>query len=257
LQLNRNMVAGIVVVAMLCVSAFAAVTIFSSQTILHYERRYTGDKPVYLGISGLEDCVLTLGYEDNEDLMYRIDVELYDTSETIYFDYTSSGSYYEVKINGGMHFGTTTRTRYVNITLGTGHPYYISLGGDVTGNIVFDNNATLGGEEFGYLFPGSLNLVFTENVDYSQGGLEMVSIGGWLTSNELSSVNMYINLPDGMDGKASFLSDSMSISATGWTMWKETVIPPERYYRTAESMTKPLLDIDTIYGNHISVTLLA
>jgi len=145
----------------------------------------------------------------------------------------------------------------MNITLGTGHSYAIILGGgsdsrNVTGNIVFDNNATLGGEEFGYLFPGSLNLVFTENVDYSQGGLEMVNIG----ADELT-VNMYIDLPDGMDGYAEFRSESMSISATGWTMWKETVTPPVRYYRTAESPTKPLLDIDTVYGDHISATLLA
>ncbi len=257
------MVVGIVIAAVLCVSAFAAVTLFSSSpTTLHYERNYTGDKPVFLGIAGLEDCVLTLGYEDNKDLMYRIVVELYDTSETIHFDYWGTGSYYEVKINGGMHFGQTTRARYVNITLGTGHPYYIGLGGDhnsrnVTGNIVFDNNATLGGEEFGYGFPGSLNLVFTEEVDYSQGGLNMVSIGDSHNLSELTSINMYIDLPDGMDGRASFVSESMSISATGWTMWKETVIPPERYYRTAESPTKPLLDIDTVYGDHISATLLA
>jgi hypothetical protein len=83
----------------------------------------------------------------------------------------------------------------------------------------------------------------------------MVSIG---TSNyEIASVSMYIDLPDGMDGETSFLSESMSISATGWTMWKETVSPPEKYYRTAESPTKPLLDIDTVFGDHISATLLA
>ncbi len=147
----------------------------------------------------------------------------------------------------------------MNITLGTGHPYYISLGGDsnsrnVTGNIVFDNNATLGGMEFAYMFPGSLSLVFTENVDYSQGGLNMETIGR--PNYEIASVNMYIDLPDGMDGTASFNSDSMSISATGWTMWSETVSPPERHYRTSASPTKPLLDIDTVYGDSISATLL-
>jgi len=256
------MVVAIVNVAVLCVSAFNVVTIFSSQTTLHYERRYTGDKPVFLGISGLEDCVLTLGYEDNEDLMYHIDIELYDTSEVAYFEYrgTGSGTYQHfVEINRENHCGHTSRARTMNITLGTGHSYHILLGdsgfsGNVTTNIVFDNNATHGGEEFAYLFSGSLNLVFTENVNYSQGGLEM-RIG--LPNYEIPSVSMYINLPDGMDGRASFLSDSMSISATGWTMWKETVIPPERYYRTAVSPTKPLLDIDTVYGDHISVTLLA
>jgi hypothetical protein len=263
--MNRNMVAGIAVVAVLCVSAFAAVTFFSSsQTTLHYERNYTGDRPVYLAIAGLEDCVLTLGYEDDEDLMYRIDIELYDANEVAYFAYRGNGlgTYQHfVEMNTGNHAGSTTRARYMNITLGTGHPYHISFGADtdtrnVTGNIVFNNNATLGGEEFSYLFPGShLNIVFTENVDYSQGGLNIVSIGK--DNYEIASVNMYIDLPDGMDGAASFLSESMSISATGWTMWKETVSPPERYYRTAESPTKPLLDIDTVYGDSISAILIA
>lgn len=252
------MVVGIVVVAILGVSLFSAMILFSSSpTTLHYERNYPGGKPVSLIVTGLEDCVLTLGFEDNEDLMYRIDIELYDASETIYFDYTSSGSYYSVELNGGMNFGHTTRARYMNITLGTGHAHLIVLGGgtsssNVTGNIVFSNNATLGGEEFGYLFPGHLNLVFNEDVDYSQGGLDMVSIG----DDELT-VSMYIDLPDGMDGKASFRSDSMSISATGWTLYQEMVSPPTRYYRTAETPTKPLLDIDTVYGDSISATLLA
>lgn len=259
--MNRNMVAGIVIVV-LGVSVFAALTLFpSSQTRLHYERFYSGDKPVSLIIAGLEDCVFTLGYEDNEDLMYRIDVELYDTGETIYFDYTSSGSYFSVEINGGMNFGHTSRARYVNVTLGTGHAHLIVLGGgtsssNVTGNIVFDNNATLGGEEFGYLFPGHLNLVFTENVDYSQGGLDMVSIGESHSIDELT-VNMYIDLPDGMDGKSEFRSESMSISAAGWTLYQETVSPPVRYYRTSESPTKPLLDINTVYGDSISAILLS
>jgi hypothetical protein len=256
---NRNMVFGIIVVAVLSVSLFAVVTIFrSSQTRLHYERNYTGEKLVSLIVAGLEDCVLTLGYEDNENLMYRIDIELYDASETVYFEYTSSGSFYSVEINGGSHFGHTTRARYMNITLGTGHAHLIVLGGgtsssNVTGNIVFDNNATLGGEEFGYLFPGTLNLVFTEDVDFSQGGLDM-SIGG--STYDIDSISMYIDLPAGMDGKASFRSDSMSISTTGWTLYQETVSPPVRYYQTAETPTKPLLDIDTVYGDHISAILL-
>ncbi len=236
-------------------------TLFPSSLTLHYERNYTGDKPVFLAIAGLEDCVLTLGYEDNEDLMYRIDIELYDASEVAYLEYrgTGTGDYQHfVELNRESHSGHTTHARTINITLGTGHAYYIALGDsnsrNVTSNIVFSNNATLGGEEFVYLFPGSLNLVFSEDVDYSQGGLEM-RIG--LDNYEIGSVNMYIDLPDGMDGRASFLSESMSISASGWTLWHETVSPPERYYRTTDSPTKPLLDIDTVYGDHISATLLA
>lgn len=256
MQSNRTVVA-IVVLAVLCVSVFAAVTLFFPSTTLHYERRYTGDKPVSLIIGGLEDCVLTLGYENNEDLMYCIDIELYDADETVYFEYWGHTWQHQIEINGA-NYNHATRARYMNITLGTGHPYYIALGGsgsrNVTGNIVFDNNATLGGDEFAYGFPGTLNLVFTEDVDYSQGGLEM-RIG--LPNYEIASVNMYIDLPDGMDGSASFLSESMSISATGWTLWDETVIPPERYYRTSASPTKPLLEIDTVYGDHISATLLA
>ena len=81
----------------------------------------------------------------------------------------------------------------------------------------------------------------------------MVSIGK--DNYEIASVNLYINLPDGMDGSVSFRSDSMSISATGWTMWKETVSPPVRYYRTAEIPTKPLLDIDIVFGDNIVATL--
>ena len=257
---NKNIIISIAIVAVLCVGTFAAVTFMFPSDTLHYERNYTGDKPVSLMISGLEDCVLTLGYEDNEDLMYRIDIELYDASETIYFDYRGNGigSYQHfVEINGGSHFGSTTRARTMNIILGSGHPYLIYLGGDsnsrnVTSNIVIDNNATLGDEEFAYLFPGSLNLVFTEDVDYSQGGL-LMDIGK--SNEEIVSVVMNVDLPDGMDGYVRFISDSMSISSTGWTLYDTGINPTSSYYRTSVELDLPLLDIDQVFGDTISATL--
>ncbi|TFG27368.1 hypothetical protein EU528_12995 [Candidatus Thorarchaeota archaeon] len=260
---TRNIIIAVLVISIISVGTIVVLNpnLLGSGTLLHYERVYTGEKPVMLIVGGLKDCVLTLGYEDNEDLMYRIDVELYDSSETIYFEYRGNGIgdyQHFIDINTGSHWGSTTRAKTMNITLGSGHAYYISLGGDsnsanVTGNIVFDNNATLGGEEFAYLFPGTLNLVFTEDIDYSQGGLDM-DIGK--DNEEISSVNMYIDLPDGMDGHAIFRSESMSISTTGWTMYKQTVSPPEKWYRTSESPTKPLLDIDKVFGDSIMASLL-
>ena len=243
---------------MLCVGILAALTFFPSpSTSLRYERSYTGTKPVHLLIAGLEDCVLTLGYENNEALMYRIDIELYDADETVNFEYRQGTFEHFVEMNRGDYYGATTRAKTMNITLGTGHPYYTVLGGDansrnVTGNIVFDNNATLGSETFAYLFPGSLNLVFTENVDPSQGGLDM-EIGG--DDYEIIAVDTYVDLPDTMDGHAVFRSESMSVSLTGWSMYKQEVVPTVRYYRTSEAPTKPLLDIDSVFADSITATL--
>ena len=247
----------VVVIVVLGVSALAVTNFLMPSTLLHYEKAYTGTKPVYISIAGLEDCILTLGYEDNDALMYRIDIQLYDSAETLYMEYREGTFEHFIEMNWENHAGTITRARSMNITLGTGHPYEITLGdsasSNVTGNIIFDNNAMLGNMTFAYIFPGSLNLVFTEDVDYSQGGLDMELGPG--SNTEIASVAMSIDLPEGMDGHAEFRSDSMSISATGWILYDQWVSPVTKFYRTSENPTKPLLDISGVYADIILATL--
>jgi hypothetical protein len=255
----RNIIISIAVIIILLGGALTAFFILpTSSNIRHFERNFSGTKTVQLLIAGLEDCVLTMDYEENEELMYRIDIVLYDADETLYFEYRQGTFEHFVEMNWGNHYGSTTRAKSMNITLGTGHPYYIVLGGDsnsrnVTGNVAFDNNATLGNETFAYLFPGSLNLLFTEDVDFSQGGLDM-EIGK--SGEEIASVSMHIDLPVGMDGHAVFRSESIGITTSEWTMYDQTSNPTTKYYRTSAELTKPLLDIDKVYADSIQATLL-
>jgi len=259
-QRQKNVTAAVAAIIVLSVAAITVVTIFSPSTLQHYEREYTGNKPVFIGIAGLEDCNLTLKYENDDALMYRIDIELYSTNEPVYFEYRGGGTGdYEhfVLMNWEDHYGDTTRAKSMNITLGTGHAYSITLGGDpnsknVTASIVFSNNATLGNETFTYLFPGSLSLDFTEIVDSSKGGLD-VEIGE--TDFVIDSVSMQIDLPSEMDGHAIFTSNSTSITAVGWTLYNETVNPTAKYYRTSAELLKPLLDIDQVYATAIVAEL--
>jgi hypothetical protein len=258
---QKNAVVAFTAIIVLSVAAISVVTFFAPSTLLHYEREYTGNKPVFIGIAGLQDCVLTLKYENNDALMYKIDIDLYSASEPVYFEYRGgeTGDYENVVLmNWEDHYGDTTHAKSVSITLGTGHAYSITLGGDsnsrnVSAHVTFDNNATLGNETFTYLFPGSLNLNFTENVDSSKGGLDM-EIGE--TDFVIDAVSMVINLPGEMEGHAIFTSNSTSVTTFGWILYNETYNPTTKYYRTSIEMLTPLLDIDKVYANTIIATLI-
>jgi hypothetical protein len=255
----KKVVSSVFVIAILCVSTllvFNYITTPFSWYPNHYERQMSDSETVHLYVKGLQDCILTIEYEQNENLMYRIKAELYDSSETLTVEY-HAGSYvrHQVNINPGL----TTRAKFVNITLGTGHPYYVMMGAsndnsrNVTGNIFFDNNATIGGQTYTYYMPGSLNLEFTENVDHSQGGLD-IDVGSY--NFHVDSVLMNIDLPDGMDGDATFNSEGVSISISGWTLYHDASSPPVRSYRTSSNSTKPLLTIDHVYASSILATLM-
>jgi hypothetical protein len=257
---QKNVAIAIAAIVVLSVAAISIVTIFTPSTLLHYERDYTGSRPVFIGIAGLEDCILNLKYENNEVLMYRIDIELYSASEPVYFEYRGglAGDYeHFVLMNWEDHYGDTTHAKSMNITLGTGHAYEITLGGDpnsrnVTSYVVFSNNATLGNRTFTYLFPGTLNLNFGENVNSSKGGFDM-EIGE--TNFVVSSVSMTINLPATMDGNAVFTSNSTSVTTNGWTLYNTTSTTES--YRTSETLLKPLLDIDKVYATTLVADLMA
>jgi hypothetical protein len=257
---QKNTVYAITAIVVLSVAVISIVTIFSPSTLLHYEREYSGNKPVFIGIAGLEDCALNLKFTNDKTLMYRIDIELYSASEPVYFEYRGGGTEdYEhfILMNWEDHYGDTTRAKSMNITLGSGHPYHISLGGDpnsrnVTAHVFFDENATLGNQTFTYLFPGSLNLDFSSFVDPSKGGLDM-EIGD--ISSEISSVNMFIDLPSSMDGHAVFTSNSTDIIAEGWTLYNTT--STTKSYRTSVDLLKPLLDIDKVYATTLWAHLIS
>ncbi|MHA2141555.1 MAG: hypothetical protein ACXADC_01240 [Candidatus Thorarchaeota archaeon] len=254
---TRNIIA-VVLIAALTVSAFVFVTFLAPSTHLHYESNYSGSATkAHIMIAGIQDCVFTLEFEDDEDLLYRIDVELYDASEVLYFTHYTHTTEPQIQVNSGNDYGKVTRAKSMTVVLGTGIAYMVQVGFDtrssnITGTVVFDNNVTLGNGELAYGFPGHLDLEFTENVDYSQGGLEIL-IGQ--SNNNVGSVAMLIDLPDGMDGDAVFNSASVSVSATGWTLYSQSADPPRKSYRTSDSPTQPLLDISRVYADSIVATL--
>ncbi|MHA2022278.1 MAG: hypothetical protein ACTSWQ_01310 [Candidatus Thorarchaeota archaeon] len=257
---TKKIAIGVVIISVLCVAMFVVVNILNPSTNLHYESNYSGDSSsAIIRIAGIQDCVFSLEFEDNEDLLYRIDVELYDTSEVMYFTHYTHTTVPQIIINSGNDYGRTTRAKRMTVVLGSGLSYNIQLGFDtgssnVTGTVTYDNNANLGERELAYGFPGSFDLEFNENVDYSEGGLEIL-IG---QSNDfIGSVTMDIDLPDGMDGDADFTSDSISVSASGWTLYSTSVSPAREAYRTSASPTKPLLDISRVYADGVVATLSA
>ncbi|MFX1369284.1 MAG: hypothetical protein ACFFAY_11835 [Promethearchaeota archaeon] len=246
----RNIGYGILIIGILSVGTLVVINFTAPTKYLHFERVFsqselTSVNYVSIIIHGLVDCELSLQFEDNTDLMYRIDVELYDVNQTLHFQYLDyTASVPGIGINAGDNIGSTTRVKSMDIVLGTKHPYRIIFFGDysenVTADIEYSNGANLGGGAFAYTMPGNLELDFDENVDPSEGGLEM-EIG--LDSSPLEFATVNIDLPDEMDGYAAIRASFESITTSGWVIYDEDSVYHVKHYRTAENPQGPLLNI--------------
>lgn len=255
---------GIIIIVIVVIGASTGVVLFMTMgtpgsTELTYQRDYSGNKPVDIYVAGIVDCEFFLGYTEDSSLMYSIEVHLYEADSSFSFSYSEREESHEVHINWNTNtWGHEIRVKNMTILLGNGHPYRILLGGsgddsaNVTSTVIFNNNATLGDQEFVYNFPGTLNLQFTEDVDISQGGLSM-EIGQW--GHYIDSLNLHVDLPAGMDGDATFYFDSMSVSTSGWSLYDTGTLPTSEAYQTASTPSGAVLDIRHVYADSISATL--
>ncbi|MHA2047576.1 MAG: hypothetical protein ACW99G_22575 [Candidatus Thorarchaeota archaeon] len=260
---TRNIIVAVAVISILGIGSLVILNpgIFGPSTTLHYESnlRITGyGHALHLFISGIQDCEFSLSFEDNEDLLYRIDVELWDTTEVLYFTHYTHTWDPQVHINGENNWGHTTRVKTMSVVLGTGLSHNLQLGSyssNVTGVVTYGNNVTVGEyAEFAYWFPGSLHFEFTENVTVTTGYFE-IFMGDRDDRNSMSSVVLDIDLPDGMDGIADFKADSIGVSGSGWTMTSSTISPRSETYRTADTSASSIFEIEYVYASSLVAIL--
>ena len=242
--MNRKMKAVAVVVVMTVATVGVVLVVNPFGTRFHYEQPWPsgGARWGSIRIYDLEDCNVTVSFVNDSSVFYRLDVELYNpTFASLAFTITSS-------IGRGLRFTAISRIRSVNLVLGIGTQYYISFNcgtANLNTTIIYSNGALIGDDaRLIYEASGILRFAFTENVNFTEKGMECV-----LGLFSPGTVYVYVDLPDGMDGRASLGGDNVyTTELSGW------------YYRlgntysTAITVHEPLLDL-TAHGTTVYASL--
>ncbi len=238
---NMKTIAALVVV-LIGIGLFGAVLLLQSQphyeTSYHFEANYASeaDSIVSLRVDHLLDCNVTVEFDDSSQLWYSIDVVLYEPGPSITVEETGDN---DISIN--QDATSPVRVKSLDITLGTGYPNRVVLGGsteDESSNInavlEIDNGAMLGGESVGFSMGSNLHLSLGEDVDISQGGYFIGASSG------VDDVHLMIDLPVGLNGRLYTTSPHQNLTLLGWSLTAE--FDDQKNYSTGNE-TVPLLHI--------------
>lgn len=237
---NRRLQALVVVMVVVTTGMGAFLVIDPFSDMFHIESRSPTDRRITasyvdLGLVDLEDCNLTVSFVNDTSLVYSMDIQLYNpTLRTSAFQLTVEN--YTAFIFA--RFNAAVRIRSLNLTLGTGKPYFLSVwqGINVNCTVTYANGALLG-QGLNYEATGTLRFIFLEDVNFAAGGLD-VRIG--ISSMYHPDVAyIYVNLPPGLNGEFGCMSDPYPhiMHDEGWYYRIDGT------YSTDYGSPPPLLDI--------------
>jgi len=241
--MNRRAIA--VVLALIIAGAGTILFLLPrSSSSFHLEAEYTGAgvDPIYLWLTDIQDCNLTISFVDEPSLLYSIDVELYEAAPSSSAFVLTVEEWFDIRFEASMSM------KRLQVVLGSGVPYKIVVSGsDVNATFVYDNDVIGSGASLNYGATGSfISLTFTENMTFTDTGME-VSVG---LPEEADIAYLHIDLPDGVNGAASFREPIYLHSNSGWV--SSTGFPGIVTYRTDPLDTEPLLEIGirAVHGVH-------
>jgi hypothetical protein len=148
-----------------------------------------------------------------------------------------------------VRFEGILRIKNLHVILGSGVPYEIVVpsSSDMNATFTYGNNAVGSDASLFYSASGSLlNLVFTEDMVFSDSGME-VTVGSAGLSDY---VYLYVDLPDGVNGVAGFREPLSLHSSDGWAYHSQFMGTVS--YRTDPLTPQPLLElsIQAVYRIH-------
>ncbi len=234
--MNSKKVAGVAVILVAVVGVMVVfVGLPLTQTQFHYEAQYPAGETRYVLLL-LDDFDTTptdisIQFVDDPTLMYSIDVSQYEPGLHHVFQHNEREERFVVEVDQSIG---GSQTSSVDITLGTGTYYAISIDGELLDIVItYDHGAILNGQEVSIeVFNNStFEFVFNENVNFTSSGLSV-------RTGLLVDVLLDIDLPDGMNGVLTF-SPSLTFASTLMVGWGQTGLNEI----STSSTTEPLLDI--------------
>ena len=216
--MNTKAVAG-VVIAVVIVGVAGFLLVFNplqGNLNFHIEKQITSDVTAFeLILSDLEDTNLSISFVDDETLLYSIDIALYETTlQENAFTLNTEWTHFH-------SLTALTRIRSMNVTLGTGVPYTLTVdGSDLSSSITYDNGALINntsgvGGVVWYEASGTFLFTLTENVAMSTD-FDLTARGSSLS--HLSALYLDIDLQTGVGGELQIGSIPISfVDRVGWT----------------------------------------
>ncbi|MHA1935174.1 MAG: hypothetical protein ACW97A_07820 [Candidatus Thorarchaeota archaeon] len=197
----------------------------------HYEEYMNSDEleEVLFVITDIEDANLTIRFEDDRDLLYRLDVGLYPWSEGHSINIEDKGYVTDVTLRGNG------RIRSVDLVLGTGVFYKLHItpgvGSMLNTIVTYDNGALLyyHKSDFQYVASGSLTFNFKENASF---------VGTHFDADiQCDNLELNIDLPVDTQGSVTFGPAILTFESHGW-MYKGI-----GYFGTCTPIRTPYLNL--------------
>ncbi|OLS30821.1 MAG: hypothetical protein ThorAB25_07450 [Candidatus Thorarchaeota archaeon AB_25] len=200
-------------------------------------------------LKDIQDCSLNVSFVNDPELLYSLDVQLYESSPAASaFDLSVSG---EDSALLQVQFDGKVRIKEIRLVLGSGIPYGIGvLGTNVNATFIYENNAVGSLASLAYLATGSfVNLQFTEDMVFSNDGMEITVGAG--SQDRPDNLYLSLDLPDGVNGIGSFSKPLSIHSNTGWTLDFE--MPSSITYTTENHDQQPRigLTLRAVYSVHV------
>ncbi|MHA2322760.1 MAG: hypothetical protein ACXACG_14025 [Candidatus Thorarchaeota archaeon] len=248
--MNKKGFAGAVVVVVI-VSGLGAILWLGSSPSIEFHLEAEVELPRYanftLFLADLLDTNLTISFVNDNSLLYRIDMVLYDPSSPSEAFDLDTQSYTSIH-----RFFTLVRVRSMNVTLGTGCTYDLAVWGtNLSTSITYDNGARAR-SELRYEASGLLLVRITENMTIMDNHNQFDIYTG-ISNDPLQAFYLDVDLPDGYGGQLNrgHISDLVPISfveRVGWTSDEWGV------YSTVDE--SPLIKFATPHCEHIFARLI-
>jgi len=256
--INRRKIVGLVIVIIVASGLLFVYNYGLPSTSFHSELWYPqqiSKSSVFFSISLLYDCTLNISFVDEEDLVYRMDIRLSEPAFasdafvlTVSHSWARGYGSVSVSFKGAIIRTTATPVlvEEVQLVLGSATPYDILISGsNVNSSITFGNNMTASESSLFYSATGSnLNISFTEDMVFGSSGMEV------RVSEDLPDyVNLFADLPSGVNGTLSTTSVLERVLVNGWTYRPDPYPPYVTTYSTNSLNPEPLLSlqVDAVY----------
>lgn len=202
--MNRKIAALSVLAVVTTTGVITVLTFNPYRTEFHLEERFPSGSDidteyVYVSLDDLRDCNLTISFVNDSSLIYSFDILLYEPA----FRSSAFGlirKSYMTYGYVGVGLESYVRMRSVSVVLGTAKPYSLGVwdGINLNSTATYSNGAALStAEEFIYHATGTLQFIFLEDVNFTEGGFH-VRIGP--STPWPDTVYLYVDLPSWLNG---------------------------------------------------------
>ncbi len=176
----------------------------------HYEEYVNSEniEEMLFVITEIEDANVTVRFEDDTSLLYRLDVGLYPWSEGHSIQTEDNGYVTDVTLKGNG------RIRSVDLVLGTGIFYKLHItpgvGSMLNTVVTYDNGALLyyHKSDFQYVASGFLKFNFKENASFAGTHFD--------ADIQCDDLELNIDLPVDTQGSVAFGSAMLTFESHGW-----------------------------------------